>query len=128
MKTSLALVCAAAISAFSNSPAWAQDVTASPAPSMEGSVAFYGGRAYIIQNGRALLIDATSVPNGQILTSAGQLVPMPMSVGASMLRTPPTPAQENTPPLNRSEIGTGGAIPPVPPAGGRSRPPRQGPQ
>ena len=128
MKTSLAVVCAAAFCAATGL-SFAQDVTpqtgaGNQATSMEGAVAFYNGQPYVILNGKAVLINAASIPNGQILTSNG-LVPMPTM---NVQRGPATPAQENTPPLNRSEIGTGGAIPPIPPAGGRSLPPREIPR
>lgn len=69
-------------------------------------IVFYNGKPYLIRNGRALLIDATLVPNGQILTNDGRLVPMPAAYsGFSQGTQPATPgvAPDNRLPLTTAE-------------------------
>ena len=40
-------------------------------------VVFYLGHTYLIRNGRAALVDAILVPEGQVLTPEGRLVVLP---------------------------------------------------
>lgn len=44
-------------------------------------IVFYNARPFMIRNGRASLIDATLVPQGQILTHDGRFVPLPLNYG-----------------------------------------------
>ena len=46
----------------------------------QDGIAFQGGAAYLIHNGRATRIDATLVPTGQMMTSDGRLMPLPVNV------------------------------------------------
>ena len=50
-------------------------------PVVPDGIVFHNGRPFMIRNGRATLIDATLVPNGQILTHDGRLVAMPVNYG-----------------------------------------------
>lgn len=54
-------------------------VTASVVPD---GIVFYNGLPYVLRGGRAFLIDAKLVPQGQILTAEGKLVPMPTAFTA----------------------------------------------
>ena len=40
-------------------------------------IVFYRGQTYLVRNGRAALVDATLVPEGQVLTAEGRLVTLP---------------------------------------------------
>ncbi|HBJ86069.1 MAG TPA: hypothetical protein DDZ88_19825 [Verrucomicrobiales bacterium] len=40
-------------------------------------IVFYRGQTYLIRNSRAALVDATLVPEGQVLTAEGRLVTLP---------------------------------------------------
>jgi len=51
--------------------------TGENAGNVQDGIVFYNGRPYLIRNGRASVIDATLVPEGQILTNNGQFVPIP---------------------------------------------------
>jgi len=51
--------------------------TTGSSAAIQNGVAFYNGQPYIIRNGRATLIDSTSVPDGQLMTNDGRLVPIP---------------------------------------------------
>ena len=81
MKTPLAPSVAAVLLAL----AWpaAAQVISSPAVAtltdtgVPDGIVFYNGRPFVIRNGRATLIDATLVPNGQILLHDGRLVALP---------------------------------------------------
>jgi hypothetical protein len=89
MKTILSRSCAALLWAFTfpllaqvaqpaaptGNPKGSETSTAS-APAVTDGIVFYHGRAYVIRGGRAYLIDSTLVPNGQVLTPDGRLVPL----------------------------------------------------
>lgn len=82
-------------------------------------IVFYNGRPFMIRNGRAWLIDATLVPQGQILTHGGRLVPLPMNYGGFAQSTPPAmqPAPQGQPALQGQPVQQGqtGASPNQPP-------------
>jgi hypothetical protein len=40
-------------------------------------IVFYRGQTYLVRNGRAALVDASLVPEGQVLTPEGRRVPLP---------------------------------------------------
>ena len=80
--------------------------------SVPDGIVFYKGLPYLIRNGRASLIDATLVPEGQLMTHEGKLVPMPTTFTAF----PATPAMKGTDQQTRSgvqPIVPGDTAPPV---------------
>lgn len=51
-----------------------------PAPVAPTGIVMFDGHAYLIRGGRAYMIDATMVPNGQMLMNDGSLAPMPQGM------------------------------------------------
>ncbi|MFN0079295.1 MAG: hypothetical protein ACKVY0_22750 [Prosthecobacter sp.] len=51
---------------------WAQETSV-----VHDGIVFYRGQTYLIRHSRAVLVDATLVPEGQVLTAAGRLVVLP---------------------------------------------------
>jgi len=49
----------------------------SPPTTMRGGLCAVRGQAYLIRHGRMLRVNAALVPEGQVLTAEGQLVPLP---------------------------------------------------
>ncbi len=87
MKLYLApLIVVAALSltrtALPQSPAPDAPVDSAAKAAIPNGVVFYNGLPYLIRNGRASLIDATLVPQGQILTAEGKLAPFPSTFTA----------------------------------------------
>lgn len=73
--------------------------TPNPAPAMQQGIVFHEGHAYLLRGGRAYIIDATLVPNGQMMIANGSLAPMQPGVDFS-----PAPAAGAAP---RNNNGTG---------------------
>lgn len=51
-----------------------------PPPVTPTGIVMYDGHAYLIRGGRAFMIDATMVPDGQMLMNDGSLAPMPQGM------------------------------------------------
>lgn len=62
------------------------------APTALDGIVVHDGRAYLLRGGRAFLIDAALVPDGQMLTNTGSLVPL--KPGLEFSQTPPAGAGE----------------------------------
>jgi len=62
----------------------------------EGLLAFQG-QAYLIRNGRMLRVNAALVPEGQVLTSEGRLVPLPLDFSGFELDRAPDGTVLQTP-------------------------------
>jgi len=72
------LACCFSVSAQTGSPP-AKEVTTTALGInvVPDGVVFYLGHTYLIRNGRAALVDAILVPEGQVLTPEGRLVVLP---------------------------------------------------
>ena len=90
------------------------------APAVQDGIVFHNGQPYVIRNGRALLIDATLIPQGQIYTNEGKLVPLPNNFTAF-------PAPSSTLPQNKliPQLSTGTQLI-LPPEGSATLPARKG--
>jgi len=83
------------------STAKGQDPTATALPGqhatgavtgVQDGIAIHKGRPYLLRNGHAWLIDVTLVPEGQLLTDDGLLVPLPAGItGLIQEASPPGP-------------------------------------
>lgn len=77
--------------------------TAPSAP--QDGIVFYNGRSYLLRGGRASLIDSTLVPNGQVLTNDGQLLPLAPGFTGFPSGTAQGGAATGTPPSQTTRQG-----------------------
>ena len=54
------------------------DVVKDTTPTVREGLLTFQGQAYLIRNGRMLRVNAALVPEGQVLTTEGHLVPLPL--------------------------------------------------
>jgi hypothetical protein len=79
------------------------------------------GQAYRIRNGRMLRVNAVLVPDGQVLTAEGQLVPLPLDFSGFMLDRAPdgtvlqTPLVQTGPQVLSGQAGVPQAPKVIPP-------------
>jgi hypothetical protein len=58
-------------------------------PTLNGGLLAVLGQAYLIRHGRMLRVNAALVPEGQVLTAEGQLVPLPLDFSGFVLDRAP---------------------------------------
>ena len=58
-------------------------------PTLRGGLLAVLGQAYLIRHGRLLRVNAALVPEGQVLTAEGQLVPLPLDFSGFVLDRAP---------------------------------------
>lgn len=81
IKLVLAALCAActwpAAAQVANPPSRQATASGNDSAVVPDGVTFYHGQTFLLRNGRAALVDGILVPDGQVLTRAGRLVPVP---------------------------------------------------
>lgn len=82
-----------------------------PPPPMQQAIVFHEGRPYLLRGGRAYLIDAALVPNGQMMMPNGALAPMQAGVDFPQGQAPTSPNATGGGALRNNNGAGGGVLP-----------------
>lgn len=82
-----------------------------PPPPMQQAIVFHEGRPYLIRGGRAYLIDASLVPNGQMMMPNGAFAPMQAGVDFPQVQAPTSPNAPSGGTLRNNNGAGSGVLP-----------------